>query len=247
MGMPKILVTRPLQDFERTANALELLGFEAVHVPMMRFEPLTFKAPKLRGYAALVFTSANGLRAIENSERYRQLPCYVVGETTKKMAVGRGFEVLAVGDGDVESLCDAIKNDYLARGLETPLLHISGVHMAGKLAIRLAELSIASERLQAYEMVEIANIDAETLRVLEAEEIDGMLFYSARSAKIFIENMKKDGILQKISEIPAFCLSKNIADGVCKPYLKHIYFTNQPDETDLLNLVQIKLNIYPSE
>lgn len=242
--MDKILVTRPLQDFARTAEAIEVLGFEAMAAPMMNFETKPFAATDLAEFSGLIFTSANGVRALADFAEFKQLACYAVGDASAKAAQDMGFELFAKGAGDVGSLCDVIAEDYLARGLKKPLLHISGVHRAGNLSAKLAELSIAVQRIQAYEMVENRLISEQVMRLILAKEIAGLLFYSTRSAQIFIKNIRKMELLAQIRQIPTFCLSKNIADAACRPYLEHIHFVNQPDEAALLDLMQQKLNLF---
>ena len=162
--MQQILVTRPQADFQRTAHNLAALGFAALSAPVMKFTELEFSVPKLGEVAALVFTSANGIRAIAGKVEFSHLPCYVVGVQTAKLATEQGFEIWGQGAGDVESLVGVIRQGYLARGLSNGLLHISGVHQAGHLVKSLAELSIECGRLQAYEM------KAETIMAAEIEK-----------------------------------------------------------------------------
>lgn len=239
--MDKILITRPREDFRRTADSVALLGFEALSAPSLLFKILDFELPVLEDFAALVFTSANGVRAVRDYPEMRELPCYVVGVQTAKTAEQLGFRVLLRGANDVVSLADKIALDYKKQGFDKPLLHVSGTHMAGNLSKILVERSIVVQRIQAYIMDEVNDVSAEILTAIEGGNITGILFYSSRSAKIFIENMRKNQLLAKISEIPTFYLSKNIADAVAKPYLKHIYYVNQPDEAKLLTLMQLKL------
>ena len=161
--MDKILVTRPVADFERTQMALEELGFAALSAPMMCFEVKKFDSPAVSEISALVFTSANGVRALAGRADLQKLPCYVVGEQSGKLAVECGFTVWAQGDGDVKSLSKIIATDYFARGLTKPLLHVSGVHQAGNLAHLLGEMGVKIERVQAYLMVETTIVDVEIL------------------------------------------------------------------------------------
>ncbi|MCJ8323919.1 MAG: uroporphyrinogen-III synthase [Rhizobiales bacterium] len=239
--MRQILVTRPKADFSRTAKKLAQMGYKALHAPMMKYRPLDFKPPKTNAISALIFTSANGIRAVENHRDLRNLGCYVVGAQTKQMALACGFEVLAQGDGDVETLCQAIEADYKTRQLTKPLLHISGVHQAGNLSQKLADVGIVTERIQAYIMDEIEHLPADIIELIKSQKLDAMLFYSQRSAKIFLNNIGNLGLMSAIAEIPTFCLSKTIAQRVCTPYLKHIYSAAQANEDDLLALLQKKL------
>lgn len=241
--MDKILITRPQEDFGRTADSVTQLGFEAISAPSLLFETLDFDHVELEDYAALVFTSANGVRALKNHKNMNQLACYVVGKNTAKVAKQLGFEVLVQGDNDVVSLAEKIEIDYRDRGFSKPLLHISGTHMAGNLSKILAEKLIVTERIQAYIMQEVNEVSPRLNAAIKEGKIAAILFYSTRSAKIFIKNMQKHGLLSKIFEIPTFCLSKNIADAVARPYLKNIYFVNRPDEAKLLKLMQLNIKI----
>lgn len=239
--MRKILVTRPLEDYQRSANKIAQMGFEAVHAPMMRFKNLAAEMPSRNAISALIFTSANGIRAIlalKEIEQFKKLPCYVVGAQTAQMANEHGFEVWAQGDGDVQSFVKVIEVDYSERKRVGDLLHISGVHQAGNLSRALTQLSIANQRIQAYEMIEIDRLTPDIVAAFSAHEISAILLYSTRSAEILIKNLKKHNILQKISDIPTYCLSYGIASDACKPYLDKVYWAEKPNEAALLKLMQ---------
>ncbi|NRA85909.1 MAG: uroporphyrinogen-III synthase [Rhizobiales bacterium] len=243
--MHKILVTRPLEDYQRTADNLFKLGFAAIHAPMMVFKLKAFIKPDISQYSALIFTSANGIRAIEKADCFSEiikLPCYVVGAQTAEMAKKVGFKIFAKGAGDVNSLCDVIINDYRQRGMSAALLHVSGLHKAGNLSRILKEAAIDVGSIHAYEMLEEGFIAEDIQRAFMGDDIKAILLYSPRSAKIFVKNIKKLGLLQNISEIPTYCLSNNIAELLRKSYLKHIYFVEQPNEAALLNLLHKQLN-----
>lgn len=241
--MRQVLVTRPTADFSRTAEKLTQLGYTALHAPMMEFRALDFESPDIDAVSALVFTSANGIRAIMDNESLRKLPCYVVGIQTKQMALDCGFEVWADGGGDVNSLYQAIKTDYEFREQTKPLLHISGVHQAGNLSQNLPDIGIKTQRSQAYIMDKINHLSADIIDDIKNQKLDGMLFYSQRSAKIFLNNVGNLGLMSEISTIPTFCLSKTIAQQVFTPYLKHIYSAAQANEDVLLELLQEKLKL----
>ncbi len=254
MIMKNIVVTRPKEDFERSAEKIRALGYNVLHSPMMEFKLLEFELPAIDAFSALIFTSANGVRAVVQSAHFKQLiqlPCYVVGPQSAALAKQYGFKVNAIGNGDVKALSLTIASDYQSKNLSKALLHVSGHHQAGNLVDMLAELTIEVERLQAYHMLEIGHIAPKVLGLIEktglyedVEKIDGILLYSARSAKILFKNLAAAQVLTKISNIQIYCLSKNIAGCVCKPYLKHIYWVKQPNEDALLDLMQqnMKMN-----
>ncbi len=239
--MGKILVTRALEDYLHTAKKLETLGFEAIHSPVLKFVPSSFEQVDFLAFSALVFTSANGVRALKTSpdfEKFKKTPCYAVGEHSAQLAIDYGFKLWGQGKNDVVSLAKLIKKDYKDRELNKPLLHISGVDNAGNLSETLFKVEIIVKRIQAYKMIEESSITSEIKQSFITKQIDAILLYSARSANIFVKNMKDWGFLQKISHIPIYCLSKNIATSVDSDYLKHVYFVSQPDEMQLLELMK---------
>ncbi|HEY7610485.1 MAG TPA: uroporphyrinogen-III synthase, partial [Alphaproteobacteria bacterium] len=59
----RILLTRPEPDAQRFAAQLAEHGIEAVVAPLMTIETADAPLPPLEGVQALVFTSANGVRA----------------------------------------------------------------------------------------------------------------------------------------------------------------------------------------
>ena len=62
-----VLVTRPHPDNEATAASLRARGFEVLLAPMLRFEPLAFQDDADAHYGAVIVTSANALRGIEQA------------------------------------------------------------------------------------------------------------------------------------------------------------------------------------
>ncbi|MES2752487.1 MAG: uroporphyrinogen-III synthase, partial [Pseudomonadota bacterium] len=61
-----VFVTRPAPDNEKTAQALRARGYEVLLSPTMRFEAIAFRDDDDAEYDAVILTSANAIRAIEN-------------------------------------------------------------------------------------------------------------------------------------------------------------------------------------
>src|SRR5207302_7953240 len=99
----RALVTRPIEDAAPLAAALKARGIEAVVVPMMSIWPIG-TPPRLDGIAALLFTSANGVRAFAGLSERRDLPCFAVGPATAAALTEAGFTPVAIAGGHVEAL-----------------------------------------------------------------------------------------------------------------------------------------------
>ena len=75
--MTRMLVTRPEPDAQATLDRLAALDIDAVATPLMVRQPLSVSLPPAEGFTAMVLTSANAVRSLEERDavqRYRTLP-----------------------------------------------------------------------------------------------------------------------------------------------------------------------------
>lgn len=103
----RLLVTRPEPECERTAALLRRRGHDVMLLPLLRIEPLADAALDAGPWAAVLFTSANAVRAIAAHRRFRDLvnlPVYTVGRRTQAAAATAGFASVMSADGDVNDL-----------------------------------------------------------------------------------------------------------------------------------------------
>src|SRR5258708_30562751 len=131
----QVLITRPIEDAGPLAAALEARGVTPVSEPLLTIGPMTDAAVALAGVQALLFTSANGVRAFGRSATRRDLTVLAVGDATAEAARAIGFSDVASAGGDVEDLA------ALAAARLDPqsgsLLHVAGGGVGGGLAGRL--------------------------------------------------------------------------------------------------------------
>src|SRR5262245_9639371 len=103
----RILVTRPADEAERTAQALRVLGHEALIAPVLRIEPIE-DAPLGDGpWSGVLMTSGNAARAMAMHPRRAalfKLPAFAVGAQTTKAARDAGFSDVSSADGDSADL-----------------------------------------------------------------------------------------------------------------------------------------------
>ena len=117
----KVWITRPIEDAGRVGRALEAAGHQAVIAPLLVFKPLPIFQPDWRSYAALIVTSRNGLRGLQqnivnwpNSNRALMfsLPLVAVGPATAQMASEIGFETIFIGANKAASLPPLIRISF---------------------------------------------------------------------------------------------------------------------------------------
>ena len=204
--MIRALVTRPLPDAGRTADALAARGVAALVEPMLVIEFLPAVALDLADVQALLFTSANGVRAFAAASPERRLPAYAAGDATAREACAAGFRRVESAAGDVRALARlaAARCDPSAG----PLLHASGEAVAGNLAGSLAEAGFAVRREALYCARAAESFSPALAGELAAGRLRLALFFSPRTAAVFARLALRNGVGDTCRFIHACVLSE---------------------------------------
>ncbi len=163
-------MTRAQPGAARTADRLAVLGFEAVVAPLLKIRPIPRVAPDPDGFAALAFTSVNGVGAFAVLTPRRDRPVFAVGDATAAAARAAGFtDVRSAGGalGDLARLLveSGIAGRVLAPGAREP---------AGDLAGLLSGV-VEVETLPVYEALETG--------AAAPEAFDAVLIHSPRAGR----------------------------------------------------------------
>ena len=129
-----ILVTRPAPGNAKTAAALKARGHDVLLSPMLRFEPVAFEDDGGIAFDAVILSSANAVRAIENHAarpRLMLLPVFAVGGHTAQVARDAGFTNITIADGDAISLRERILESAAAGKLKkkAALCYLAGADL----------------------------------------------------------------------------------------------------------------------
>lgn len=99
-GIARVLVTRPADLGQATADRLTALGHEPVLLPLLIPRALDWHAPDAP-FDALLFTSPQApALAGPKLARYLALPAYAIGDRTADAARAAGFADVRVGRGE---------------------------------------------------------------------------------------------------------------------------------------------------
>lgn len=170
-ALPRVWVTRARPGAERTAEGLRALGMEPVVQPLLTVQPLSPALPDLSRFAALVFTSLNGVAAYAALSPRRDHPVFAVGDATAQAARDAGFPEVRSAAGDLEDL-----TRLLAEAAPSPLLAVAAETPAGDLtqSLRRAGGRQSVEILTAYRTVPTGAV--------APAAIDAVLIHSPRAA-----------------------------------------------------------------
>ncbi len=230
----RLLVTRPREQGARLAKELEALGHAALLCPLL--EPV-FEGtlPDLGRFGALVFTSQNGVAALARLTEDRDLPAFTVGGATREAALAAGFETVVSAEGDAGDLLELLRRLWSAD--KAPLLHVSGAEQAADLAEGLAGDGLALERAVLYRMERMEELPEDVRTALASEELDAVLFFSPRTASVFVCLCEREGLAERCRTLEALCLSPAVADAAAGLPWKSLRTAERPNSQSLLNLL----------
>lgn len=230
----RVLVTRPEPDASGLARALEALGIRGVLAPLMEIHDRPH-AVSFDGVQAILVTSANGVRAFARCEARRDLPLFAVGAATAETARGVGFRTIDTAGGDVDSLAARVERALdPANGV---LLHIAGTVTAGDLAGRLAKSGFETRREVLYEARLAEELPEAAARAIGGGVIDGILFFSPRTARTFVTLVRNAGLAAKLGGCTAYCMSDAVAAEAAALGWRRIRVAETPDQQAMLSLV----------
>lgn len=235
----RLLLTRPEGDAERTAAALRADGHEVLLLPLMRIEPIAGTEIGPGPWAAVIATSANACRAVaahKGLATLRTLPLFVVGRRTALAGEALGFASIASADGALAELATLIA----ARVSDTrlPLLYLAGADRAGDLPGALAPHGIKVQTAVVYRAVTETKIPPPVRSRLADGTIDGVLHFSARSARAFLAALTSAGLSPRTLKIQHYCLSSQVAAPLAAAGADDVRVAADPTERALLDMLR---------
>ncbi len=238
MKLVRLLVTRPEPDCERTAALLRERGHEVLQQALLRIEPVVDAEFGPGPWAAVLFTSANAVRAVAAHCRLSELaglPAYTVGERTRSAAAAAGFAPVMSADGDVDALARLIAARPPAAGRS--LLYCAGEELAGDLAGGLAARGLRVETVCVYRAAVVADLAPDVRAAFAGHAIDAVLHYSARTAGAFVAAATAAGIRDLSIQPRHLCLSAQVAAPLVAAGAAAVDVASEPNEQALFALI----------
>ncbi len=233
----RLLVTRPEPDAAAMAEELRALGHEPVIQPLLEFRTLDFDLAPLKTAGALIFTSRNGLRALQGRIEPADIaacPVFCVGGETERSLRQAGFQAIVAVAETAEQLAVRIAG-LAAKGQS--LVHVTGEHQAFDLAGALTRDGFSVNTLHVYEMKAASAFGASAAAAFEAGTIDGVVLMSPRTAEIFVSLCTRHGLWDRARSLDYFCLAKSVSNRLKPLEAAHVHVAQKPDRAALLGLL----------
>lgn len=231
----RVLLTRPRADSEPLAAALRDRGIDSLIAPLLEIVYIDGPALDLGGVQALLATSANGVRAFARRSAERDLPVYAVGDATAREATESGFTTVRSAAGDVETLAERAIGETNPE--DGAMLHPAGTRVAGDLAGRLEAAGFIYRREVLYHAEAAAGLDAATRNALRQGDLDGVMLFSPRTARTFVQLMRDADLEASAGGLTAWCLSAAVAAAATRLPWQDVVTAPRPDQDALLAAV----------
>jgi uroporphyrinogen-III synthase len=234
----RVLVTRPLEDSQRTARALAACGHHALIAPLSEIHPIAAPEPRLDGVQAVLATSSNGIRAFARVCPRRDIRVFAVGAHTAAAARAAGFLRVTSADGDGTALAAAVRKS-LAAGTGA-LLHATGKNSARNFYRELAEAGFDVRSCELYETVPSAHPPMEAVAALRQGSIDAILVLSPENGRMLAETIQTAGGQARCAHMIACCISAAAAATLADIGFGAIRIAEKPDLQGVLALLDIE-------
>jgi uroporphyrinogen-III synthase len=224
-----VLITRPEPAASATASLLRERGYTPYLAPMMAIVASPPFAPAAA--QAVLATSANAIPALDRLDRDTLL--FAVGDATARHAQATGFTDVRSASGDAQALA-ALVAATLAPA-DGALLLASGRGQGLELAARLRGLGYRVRRRIAYRRVAARHLPSAALDALRGGEIGHVLFYSADTARIFVDCLRGHEAL--MTKVDALAISAQTAQALGAVAWRSISVANHPNQDELVALL----------
>lgn len=231
----QLLITRPEAESQALRQQLVARGHSVDVAPLLAIRKRHDVDLPLDGVTALLFTSANGLRAFCDATPRRDFTVYAVGPASALAARAAGFAQVEAAGGNVELLAALVRDRH--RAASGALLHAAGSARAGDLQAMLQRDGYDVRRSVLYDAETAIALPADVAATFGRGGYEGVLFFSPRTAATFVTLTQEAGISAGAAQSTAFCLSAAVAAAVQALGWRRIGVAATPSEDDLLALL----------
>lgn len=225
-----VLVTRPRQQAEATARALEALGHRVLIDPVLTIRPLPRPDLPAEKPAAVAITSVNAVPALTWIDP--AVPVFAVGAATATAARAAGRAEVQVAAGDGYALA-ALVVDRIGPAAGA-ILHLSGADVREGLEAALVAAGYVYRRQAVYAAVPADGLAAAVTAAISERRLGAALFYSPRSADVWVQQITRLGLADRLSATLAVCLSEAVAAPLARLPFREIRIADARDEEALL-------------
>lgn len=231
------VLTRAREDAARSAARLAARSVETILLPVLETATLPLAAAPpvdfLLATSRRAFPALSGLPEAARAGLTRA-PIYVVGPATAAAAREAGFAEVRVAQGDAASMLDLLA----LTGARGRALYLAGRDRKPALEEGLSARGVEVAVAVAYE-ARARDWDAGERRAARAAAGAGAvaLHYSARSARLFLDQLDAAGLAARLGDFCHIAMSQDAA-GPIRDRGSRVVWPARPSEDDLFALLR---------
>ena len=225
----QVLLTRPAEQSHEVAAALAPDGIDCLIWPLTRIVWSDALPTVASGTNGLIFTSANGVRAMARTSPLRDLPALCVGARTAQAAREAGFSDVRSADGDARALAKLVRQSGLSR-----LLHVRGADAAGDLAAWVRPAGIEVSEAILYRAEETGAPPADVAAALQGGTVGLLSIWSPRGARILMHRLRE----LSPPQIPCLAISARAAAPFVQAGLAQPIIAENPSRAAMLTAIR---------
>lgn len=226
----RLLLTRPQEDSEKLAQQLRKHGIDSIISPVLEIKYLDQSLKQVTSTDAIFISSRHAIAQAD--ETIKHVPLYTVGESTANFARQQGFSDVRMAGGTLAEAAAGLKNNTDIQSL----LYLRGRDISESLIALLPHITV-NERIT-YQASAVNSMKPEAFTALKEKNVQGVIFYSARTARIFAQMATESEIKSLLVPLFAFCLSEQIRGSLTKDLWRDVIVAEQPDSDSLIKCIK---------
>jgi uroporphyrinogen-III synthase len=227
-----VLVTRPQPGADETARRLTALGRHPLVAPLLRLSHVAAPLPKAASLQAVLVTSGSALPALSAHHACRLL---VVGDATATRARTAGFTEVHSAGADAIALAGLVRR--LCDPAGPPLLLASGARQGRPLAATLRRDGFHVIRREVYAARVVTTLPEPAATALAAGQIDTALFFSAATARAFVDLLGAALPISVVAGVEAVAIAPATASALSPLPWRRIRVASAPNQDAILALM----------
>lgn len=233
--MGKLWLTRPAHDSAELAASLGAHGIAAHIAPVMHITPIALSITLSTLPDALLMSSRHAAHALAQlPPEARALPVFCVGGATAAAAQAAGFTHTIAGESDMLALLPRL-TAQLRPG--SKVLYLAGEETRVDAVTLLNAQQIKTEKMITYKADAETVLDSITCESIKNGTLNGVVFFSPRSAQIANELVRAHGLSEYAPNISAYCLSLAVAEAAGALPWRHLRTCHSPTQAAMVDLL----------
>ncbi|MDB4846337.1 uroporphyrinogen-III synthase [Candidatus Pelagibacter sp.] len=227
-----ILLTRPLEDCHELILKFQSLGHQVSHLPLITIEGLKHETLNYIDFKAIIFTSSNAIKFLNDKNIDKKINCFCVGSATEKKARSVGFQNVFVAEGNVNNLKELILQNF--NFSDGQLLYVSGEIISSNLDKQLISEGYNIKRIINYRANPIRKFEEEFMNKLKLDIPEIVYIYSQNSATNFLHVINNYQLKSLWMNTNLMCLGEKTSSILNEIKWKKIFLFNSGEEEFLL-------------